>query len=810
MNYRKLAIILTTIIMLSSVILLAKVSAWSNTTFNNSLTTENLTMANKTIQTKYLAIPSSIVTITNAYANLSGKNADYFMTSGASRFTAPADKIRFGDKTRICGRIANVTMYLGKYSAGEYIYSNFNITIRKQSDDSAYVNTYWGNGTNLSATSNTLFVSFPEQYICDDVYVLIEMTNTTMVYPHVPTLFYEKETFASYNQPSSELGLTCAERTIFLGVGYNGSDYLRTQDAGQTIGCLHGLIVGYNYTNFTYNPNMSVINNNIWNFSTSFNSSYTNNRTINFASLLSRYLNSTYLSGSNYVIPFNFMTITSGEMIYSDLWFSNEGLLENSQTYNTTTYETASETFILNVSYDTTLYPSTPIGTFNYNGTSYVVTPTISGTNAIFSKAVIIPLITGTTNTSFFWNITMTNSSGSITYYTSILKNQTILDLPSINITSLSCASGFSPAFYFDFKNEETLSAVQGNVSYNVQYGLEGNTTGIVANGSLTNVNNFTICINNTATNYSVGYGEIQYSGTGYTPRRWYIFENTRMTSTLVSNTLYMLPTTSTTTFAVTTQDNLFNPTTNAYLGLLRWYPSLNEYKIVDMGKTDDLGQTILNIQTESVDYRVAVYYLNGSLIVLKEPVRFICEAVPCEYSIFLPTTTSTLYDIDSIQYSLTFNRTTKIFTFIWNDVSQATTMMNLTVYKDAFDTSTILCSTTSNSFTGVLTCDVSAYSGNIRAEVYRSASPTIPLYQLLVNLSNRLVDVTGGKTIGLFMTFIFVVFAFLVGIFNPVVAIVLGILAMIPALYVGSISGTVVIGFLILGMILIHFLRRS
>jgi len=154
--------------------------------------------------------------------------------------------------------------------------------------------------------------------------------------------------------------------------------------------------------------------------------------------------------------------------------------------------------------------------------------------------------------------------------------------------------------------------------------------------GSLTNSSDFSICINNSNTYYSVGYGEIQYSKTNSLNRRFFIFQNTRLTNSTVNNTLYDLETTLGTAFTFTIKDTNLNPYSNNFVGLMRWYPEIDEYKTVEMGKTDDKGETVLRLKTEDVSYRIAIYTNEGILIKMVNPLTFTCATSPCTYTIFI------------------------------------------------------------------------------------------------------------------------------------------------------------------------------
>ena len=206
----------------------------------------------------------------------------------------------------------------------------------------------------------------------------------------------------------------------------------------------------------------------------------------------------------------------------------------------------------------------------------------------------------------------MTNSSGT-TYFNSSMNNQNIILVQNI-IIGTSCGTGFFPAFNFTFLSESNQSIQSAQVSYNFQYGLSNNLA-FVSAGSLSGAG-FVICINDSNPTYNVGYGEINYQAAGFNPRRFYIFQNTRLTNITINNNLYLLESSaSSQSFTINTKDSGLNPYTNDYISLLRWYPDLNEYKIVDMGKTDGSGNTQVYTRLNDIDYRVGLYNPDGTLI---------------------------------------------------------------------------------------------------------------------------------------------------------------------------------------------------
>jgi len=518
------------------------------------------------------------------------------------------------------------------------------------------------------------------------------------------------------------------------------------------------------------------------------------------------------------------LTITTGYSSYHFIFYANDSFgnlgsanvsanwiytfLQNNITYNSTSYETTIENFMLNSSYDTSNYYSSS-AKLNYNGVNYTSTRT-AGTNILFSNAIAVPLTSTPANFTFYWIISLVNSSGTF-QFNSTYNNQSITPLQNISVNS-SCNAGFYPAFNFSILAESNQTSINASsITYNLQYGLAGNNLGIASYGSLANTNVFSICINNSYPTYTVGYGEIAYQQTGFNPRRFYIFSNTRMTNTTISNILYLLETsTSSQSFTINAKDSGLNPYSNNYISLLRWYPDLDTYKIVDMGKTDNQGNTQVYVRLNDIDYRVGLYEKDGTLIQLDSPTRFTCAALPCVYPIYVRTQQS-FTNIFNIQQSLTYSNSTGIstFTYIWNDPSQTTTLMNLTVWKDTGTDSTLECSTSSSSFTGVLSCPLPVNStGTFRAEVYRSASPSQPIITLIQSIT---IEAVLDAFIKLFFGFLIAAVIIFMGVYMGIVpAVFFGIIACVVLVFFGVVEWWMAAGIILVGIVILNTIKKT
>lgn len=438
-----------------------------------------------------------------------------------------------------------------------------------------------------------------------------------------------------------------------------------------------------------------------------------------------------------------------------------------------------------------------------YNGTRYLATKFGDNSEMNFTVNFTIPSVTLVVNKTFYWEI----NYGSEAYNTSS-RNQTVL-IGTVMTGGIECEAGYTPAFNFTFYWEANQSLIENaSARYILKYGLSGNNTAYTLNGSVSNTSFFQLCINDSQPYYDVGYGEVQYFFTGATDRRYYIFSGTRATTTTVNIPIYLLETGSSTSFLVTAETTALSPYVNHYIGLLRWYPSLNSYKTVEIGKTDDKGQVVLRTKTEDVDYRFAIYQQDGTLVNLFSPVRLICQTNPCVYTLFVDANPISLEDWFNIQKSLTYNTSTHVFTFTWNDPSQASQTMNLTVWRDTYYSSSVVCNSVSTSYTGTVICDVTGETGTLRAEVTRTASPKVVIDQLIVTIRDTFIS-AGGGAIGLFIGSLLLITFALIGVVNPILVVILGIISLIPLYFLGNISITVLVGLGVIGGVVIHFMNR-
>lgn len=423
-----------------------------------------------------------------------------------------------------------------------------------------------------------------------------------------------------------------------------------------------------------------------------------------------------------------------------------------------------------------------------------------NGTLVQFSTFIITPEIDSDTIINLSANFTINGVKANTS-----IKQQTIYKIPDLIIQSTPCND---TALVFNLSDEQNFTSLNGNLEYNFQYGTTSNNTFSKNYGQISSTNILYVCINSTILpEWSLGHGEIFYRTADHVDRRYYLFEGTTISNNSINNiSLYDLLISEQTSFKLEVEDTSLNPYVEKFTALLRWYPQLNEYKIVEMGQTDEKGNTVLHVQDEDIDYRVAVYERNGTLVKMEDPTRFVCLINPCTYTLRISPSDTDFTSLFDIDYTFTYNYTTSMWSFIYSDSSQKTSLMNLTIYKVTGTSVYEICSDTSTSYVGALSCNTSAYSGNLKGVVERSASPSVPIVQKVISTTTTAFN----SSFGIFLSLLIgIPIVFIFSIMSPVGAIIGGVISLIPALYFGAINWAIIGGIAILGGIVMHFLKR-
>jgi hypothetical protein len=380
----------------------------------------------------------------------------------------------------------------------------------------------------------------------------------------------------------------------------------------------------------------------------------------------------------------------------------------NSVTYTNPVSEGVSNTFTINFTNDTNVNSVT----FNYSGSESIATVYPYSDYVIANYTMVSPTSDVVQNNSFNWLISYTDSFqyNTSTYYQSIT-DLLIGDCNTYNFT----------VYNFTIVDEETqtkLSPSTYNTTAQVELMLslsDGTTIQNYSNNFNGN-NSFSVCISaNLSTNPEGVFidAQIQYGADGYVKEFYNIQNENITTADLNTNiTLYDLNSSTAQEFLITYTDENFNPVNDALILIKRKYISEGLFKTVEIPITDNAGETLANLVLSDVIYSFTVTKDGVLLASFDNQVAFCDNIATGDCKIQLNTYSSTsipdvYQDTGDYYFDIDYAAGTRILTATFSVPSgaAATNLLNVTLLQN--DGVTNVCSDTSVTASGTLSCTV-------------------------------------------------------------------------------------------------------
>lgn len=533
------------IMILSMISLASAAGAWSNNTFNNSLTSEALTFTGTGSFTRYLNVPSSVGAVLNSQMTLAGTHVHVPYIIDCYQETA--NNATAGDGT--CG--LNYSGSAGYWTSGD----PWNSAASNVYDGNW--GTYGDSRTGFGEEHAYVWVNYTKPVNASSMKLKMKLGdgpfspyNITYNVPSSCFDYYtDKVQFvfeaASFPPPSSWVygqGIYCR---------YSSGSFIQIDGSASTYGSNNDIYeeaVYWTISTDQYPTNVSVQvgSTQIFNQTGRFNYSTS---TGNFWQTVNNYvqpcLNAYQGNGTlnaTCQVPITFNNILfNGTVTYSSLLFNNYNWREVAQIYNNITYETKPETFRLNFTYDNQWYTSNNV-TFYYDGTPYTPTITAQGDYYLASVGFDIPEIPNATEiNTLYWKVDLTNSTGTVSF-NSTFQNQTIyeMDFYHCNFTS---PNKFITIRYKDETTDAYINASVTTSSWTFNILGSSLTRTLVYSspgGNVTDSDSF--CFNPSSLSIEVSEAEYQYgnAAAGYSTKTW-PFRDLTLSNATTTTTLYLI-----------------------------------------------------------------------------------------------------------------------------------------------------------------------------------------------------------------------------------------------------------------------------
>jgi hypothetical protein len=386
----------------------------------------------------------------------------------------------------------------------------------------------------------------------------------------------------------------------------------------------------------------------------------------------------------------------------------------------------------------------------------------------------------------------------------------------------LNCSlTGYAPLNYQVVPLEDEYNLTIGGVNVNIT--LYDEQTGLkIENTSLfVNVIRESYAVNFSTTNGTIELGyinvpdgdiEIRYGGDGYVTRSYYI---TELPSSQLE--LYTIQTQNASLIVFSITDEKGLPVSGAFLKAKRYFIAENSYKLVTMEKTDTNGVAGLYLEPFTVPY-IFIVELDGVVLFTNSNTgtKIFNSDVALRVNRYADVLDSYFYLNKLLHSRLTFDNSTKIFSYTWNDPSNIVVIGCLKVEKISLAAKTVLDETCSATASGTINFDITPYYVNettFRATGYietnTAFSPYPPSIMDIITL--RPLFETVGK-VGLFFSWVLILTAFFVGLnLNFGVAVIYTSLSMIVVniIGVGVFGWAMIIGITVLGLAFAGMNRR-
>ena len=520
-----------------------------------------------------------------------------------------------------------------------------------------------------------------------------------------------------------------------------------------------------NWTNVTYN---------VWNSTSLFNSTTVNfidNETFNQTLLISDFPFGNYEWNAEAC----YTNVTGTYCIESENNNSfSVGATVSSSIFNNNTYETSSEIFEIVV--ELVEGSQLSLARLIYNGTNYNISNISSSNNTYtLTRIIDIPLINSTyQSNSFYWSFIY--NGGETQTLGSNSQNVSSIFLSQCNATYTTQSLSF---IYFDELNQTLLNATTYPTSLllNFKYWLgSGDIKKTYTFQELSSsLNSFQFCISENETFYTDM--DLQYyTATDYSERSYY-FRNYTLNNVSNDITLYTLLKTEATKFSINIKQGV-NVFPDTVVAVWKYFVGLGNYRVVMIGLTDDKGKFSANLDLDQ-SYNFTInknnYDYGGFLK------QATCLESPCEIDInieelalsgFADLLEYFAQNIEITDESLWNNRTSKMVSVDFMDKLGTASYWRLWVYMNNYNNDSVItiCDEKEYASTGTLSCNYSAYSGDIVAKLYISRSPE-KLVEFINFVNDNAPEIFGTSAI--LASIIILCVILFSGTVNPVIALV-------------------------------------
>ena len=436
---------------------------------------------------------------------------------------------------------------------------------------------------------------------------------------------------------------------------------------------------------------------------------------------------------------------------------------------------------------------------------------------------------TGSGYRLFTTNSSLLNKNGMLYYRAKVLNNSNGLFSPYTSTRTLgffkenviiSCnetTANSTKILTIYGKDEETDVLINFTMDMTLTYYYINETFTNETAFSLTGKNNYSFCMNVNSTFTLSGLAEFG-DGITYTKRKYYFANVLVNTETSSDIYFYHLNNSKASEIIFTVFDTITgDKVEGAYVNILRYYPGENVFRLVEVSKTDETGQTLGKMVLADVFYKFIIHKPIGTVKLTTDIFRLL--SLTRSFGITSATNyLDTWNKINGVSITTTCTKATKTCRVTWSDDSNIVQDVTLEVWNMNGLNNYLLSSQTTASAAGTISYTIledttgNSYEARSYIESNTGTSRYVGAFIGLIFPDNPLWETSGDRVASLFPLFLLVVVITFALIDFGAVGIVIGsLLGMILGSLIGilPLSPFYFVSMIVMAIILVYKLSK-
>jgi len=249
----------------------------------------------------------------------------------------------------------------------------------------------------------------------------------------------------------------------------------------------------------------------------------------------------------------------------------------------------------------------------------------------------------------------------------------------------------------------------------------------------------------------------------------------------------------------VRSEDN-YNYVENIVGTLQRNYLGEGVWRSVQMDKSGDFGLMTFLIREEDTDYRLVFRDEENHVLLTTETLKFFCDAGVCEITVLLGPY-EVVEVVENMSLVVSYDNTSDLVNFSWANNDGNTVTVNSLVWKENMVRTVNICGVNQTGVSGVYSCNVSGFYGEVFAEVRLSGEKIFGTW-IKVSPSDRDLSQNLDAEEQGFWTFAIMGTSFMFGLFSPVGAIIATFFGAVVVFVLGLFSPLTIMFLILAGVV--------